>query len=79
MDLIKHFWYLVHVERQKEINIRADDYLVIDLIKFFWYLVHIERQKEISIMTDDYFSYRPYKAFLVPGSCRPTERNKYKG
>jgi hypothetical protein len=67
------------MERQKEIIIMADDYLVIDLIKLFWYLVHIEREKEISIRADDYFSYRPYKAFLVPGSCRATERNKYKG
>ena len=25
------------------------------------------------------FSYRHNKAFLVPGSCRATERNKYKG
>jgi hypothetical protein len=57
----------------------ADDYLVIDLIKFFWYLVHVEREKEIRIRVDDYFSYRPYKTFLVPGSCRATERNKYKG
>jgi hypothetical protein len=24
MDIIKHFWYLIHVERQKEIGMRAD-------------------------------------------------------
>jgi hypothetical protein len=42
-------------------------------------MVHVEQQKEISIRADDYFSYRPYKTFLAPGSCRATERNKYKG
>ena len=53
IDLIKFFWYLVHIERQKEISIRADHFLVIDLIKLFWYLVHVEQQKEISIRVDD--------------------------
>jgi hypothetical protein len=42
-------------------------------------MVRVEQQKEISIRADDYFSYRPYKTFLAPGSCRATERNKYKG
>ena len=43
MYLIKHFWYLIHVEQQRNGN-SAD---VIDLIKHFWYLVHVEGQKEM--------------------------------
>jgi hypothetical protein len=33
MDLINHFWYLIHVEQQKEIVIWPSDFRGEDLLK----------------------------------------------